>query len=195
MAHFQSESSMPVLENERHELFAQNCAKGMSEFEAYKSAGLGGKNESSTRGSASRLRSNAHITARIRELQKEAAKQAVAEIKDEIVTTQMVLKGLLEIAQVDFAEAYDENSNLKPIKDIPPAIRRAMSSIEVEELFQGRGNSAERIGYLKKVKFWDKTKSYELLGKHLKLFSEKFEVHHKVTLEDLVAGSHEPEKK
>ena len=62
-----------------------------------------------------------------------------------------------------------------PIKDIPKAVRKAISGVEVEELFEGKGEDRVHVGTLRKVKFWDKVKSWELLGKHLKLFVERTE--------------------
>ena len=55
---------------------------------------------------------------------------------------------------------------------------------------------SERVwnGYIKKIKFWDKPRALELLGKNQKLFTEKVEHSGSVTLEQLVAGSHEEEK-
>lgn len=186
---------MPILKNAKHELFAQKCAKGMAADAAYAEVYPNARRESSRRGSAAELRAKPIVAARISELQSQGAKEAVTEIKDELVTINMVLKGLLEIAQVDIGEAFDNNGELKPIHQIPITIRRAISGIEVDELFEGRGPAREKIGLTKKVKFWDKTKSWELLGKHLQMFSERIDVRVKHTLEDLVAGAGEEEPK
>lgn len=59
---------MPPLKNQRHELFAQGLAKGLSAAEAYKSAGYKGD-----RTAASRLSSNINVQARVAELQQRAA--------------------------------------------------------------------------------------------------------------------------
>lgn len=182
---------MPILENERHELFAQNCAKGMSEFDAYTSAGFGGKNENSTRGSASRLRSNAIIAARILELQTEVAKRV---IEAEVITKTEILQELRNIAKFDPADCYDENGRLKSIHDIPAHARRAISSIKIYEELEREGRMMVHVGDTKEVKPWDKVKALELAGKHLKLFTDKIEHSGKVTLEDLVTSS-QPEKK
>lgn len=68
---------MPVLSNARHERFAQEIAKGTSSREAYKIAGYSTKNDATADACASRLLSEAKITARIEELQSRAANKAV----------------------------------------------------------------------------------------------------------------------
>jgi hypothetical protein len=64
---------MPVLANQRHELYAQELARGKSATEAYALAGF-----RPNRANAARLKANEHITARVLELQ--AAGAASAEI-------------------------------------------------------------------------------------------------------------------
>lgn len=87
-----------------------------------------------------------------------------------------VLRELLRLARVDIGEAFDDDGKLKAIKDIPADVRRAISAVEVDELFEGQGEDREQVGFTRKVKFWDKTRALELLGKHLKLWVERIEV-------------------
>lgn len=83
------------------------------------------------------------------------------------VTADMILKELLLIAKTDLIHAFDERGNLKNIKDIPEETRRAISGIETV---------VDRDGEVtKKLKLWDKPKTLELLGRHLKLFTDKIE--------------------
>ena len=87
-----------------------------------------------------------------------------------------VLCELLTIARVDITEAFDpETHTLKPLGDIPASVRRTIASIDVFEEFQGTGERRKLIGFTKRVKFLDKIKSLELLGKHLSLFKEVHE--------------------
>jgi hypothetical protein len=62
---------VPILENERHELFAQQLAQGKSASEAYVLAGF-----KPSRHNASRLRTKSNICARVREIQHASAKSA-----------------------------------------------------------------------------------------------------------------------
>jgi phage terminase small subunit len=59
---------MPVLDNSRHEKFAQGLAQGMSAAEAYRLAGYNGD-----RTAASRLSTNVNVQARVAELKERAA--------------------------------------------------------------------------------------------------------------------------
>ena len=84
-----------------------------------------------------------------------------------------VLVGLAEIASIDIADIFDENNVLRPLKEIPAYVRRAIAGIEVEELFEGRGESREHIGRNRKLKLSDKVRALEILAKHHKLLTEK----------------------
>lgn len=100
-----------------------------------------------------------------------------------------LLDELRKIATVDIRRAYDEHGALKPIAEIPAEVAGCIQAIETEELFHGKGEDREQIGYVKRVKFWDKLKSIELLGKKLALFIDRVEHSGRMTLEDLVSKS------
>jgi phage terminase small subunit len=63
---------MPVLDNSRHEKFAQGLAQGMSAAEAYRQAGYEAKG-SNPESLASRLSRNVKVAARVAELKERAA--------------------------------------------------------------------------------------------------------------------------
>lgn len=104
----------------------------------------------------------------------EAKVQRAARVE---VTADHVLRELLKIASVDLAVLYDDNGNLKDIHSIPEDARKAIAGIEVDEIWEGRGEEREQTGVTRKVKLWDKPRALELLGKHLKLFTEVHEHH------------------
>jgi Terminase small subunit len=88
---------MGILDNPRHEKFAQELAKGKSATEAYKEAGYSGSPDT-LRKNASRLMTNDDIQARVAELQERAA------VRTEI-TIAGVTENLVRLAQK--AEAID----------------------------------------------------------------------------------------
>src|SRR5262245_15471223 len=92
---------MHTLENPRHEIFAQEIAKGRSQREAYLSAGYSPKSDKATDAAASRLLSHAKVATRIQELQAEAAR-----------ATDVTVQSLLREAEQAraLAEAKDQPS-------------------------------------------------------------------------------------
>lgn len=88
----------------------------------------------------------------------------------------------------------NDDGTIKPVSQWPKNMARTVSNIEIFEEFSGVGDQRELIGHVKKVRFWDKTRSLELLGKNLSLFVDR--VHHsgKVSLEDLVLASQKGDK-
>lgn len=97
-----------------------------------------------------------------------------------------VLQELRMLGLSDIRVLFHENGSLKPVTEWPEEIARAVASIEVFEEFAGSGEDKAQIGWTKKVKFWDKTRALELVGKNLKLFTDKIENSTTVKLEDLV---------
>jgi len=79
-----------------------------------------------------------------------------------------VLRELLRLAGTDIGRAFDAQGRLLPLAQMPEDVRRAIASVEVLE-------SDEGPGVVRKVKFWDKPRALELLGKHLRLFVDKVE--------------------
>lgn len=78
-----------------------------------------------------------------------------------------VLRELLRLALADVGEAFQADGRLKPIHEMPSDMRRAISGVEAVETEDG--------GTLRKVRFWDKTRALEMLGRHLALFTDKLE--------------------
>lgn len=66
------------------------------------------------------------------------------------VTIERVIAELERLAFVDLADIYEEDGQLKPIKEIPEDARRAIASVETE-------NPAYKPGVtVTKVRLWDK---------------------------------------
>jgi phage terminase small subunit len=84
---------MPVLDNPRHERFAHEIAKGTSQREAYRIAGYRVGNNASADASASRLLSDARISARVQEIQNAVSARTVEKTS---VTKAWVIAKLVE---------------------------------------------------------------------------------------------------
>jgi len=83
------------------------------------------------------------------------------------VTEERVLEELSYLAFSDLSEAFDADGSLKPIKDMPETIRRALAGLDV--------CVGPNLDITKKLKIWNKEKALEMLGKHFKLFTDKVE--------------------
>lgn len=105
-----------------------------------------------------------------------------------------ILDEIRALALSDLAGAYDEDGRLLPFSKIPEKVRRALSSVESDEIWAGRGDERQAIGSTKKVRMYDKLRALELLGKQVQMFVERHEVSGTLTLGALVKASMAPEE-
>lgn len=98
------------------------------------------------------------------------------QIKKFEVTTDMVVQGLAAAAELDVLDLYNEDGTLKPISEIPEHIRKNIVGIDTVEEYEGYGRNKKWVGTAKKVRFEDRTKSRELLGKFQKMFVDVKEI-------------------
>ncbi|MDH1531002.1 terminase small subunit [Acinetobacter johnsonii] len=87
-----------------------------------------------------------------------------------------VLKRLVEIDQMDVLDIMDDDGNVKPLRDWPKIWCQYISNIETISMDDGEG-------WLKKIKWPDKVKNLELLGKHVSVGAFKDKVEHSGKLE------------
>jgi phage terminase small subunit len=84
------------------------------------------------------------------------------------INSDWVLNRLADEAEADLADIFDDDMNLKPIHDWPDIWRKGLvAGVDVEELYEGRGEDREHIGRVHKVKLSDRIKRIELIGKHV----------------------------
>jgi phage terminase small subunit len=147
---------MPLLRNPKHELFAQERAKGLSASDAYERAGF-------TRhdGNACRLNKNEAVRTRVEELLGEAAERCGVTV-DRIVQ---------ELAKIGFANSRDffewdqDGVRIKASAELTPDQTAVV--VEVQET-RSKGTGKNTI----KIKLSDKQAALEKLGRHLGMFKE-----------------------
>lgn len=124
---------------------------------------------------------------RVSEAIAEAQAERAARVE---VQSDEVLREIKLFAMADPADLFDSDGVFLPISQMPPTIRRAIASFEIEELFEA-GSDGKKfcIGRTVKVKLWDKPKGLELLGKHLKLWAERQILEAGSSLESLVLAA------
>lgn len=136
---------------------------------AYKVAYPNCKKDETASAAGSRMLGNVKVQEYIQEQQKEREERTK-------ITQDMIVNELAKIAFLDISNLYNENGGLKNIQDIDENTRKAISSLETFEEFEGYGEDREKVGDTKKVKLIDKTKALELLGKHLGMFKDKLDI-------------------
>jgi hypothetical protein len=97
-----------------------------------------------------------------------------------------VLREYARIAFFDLADLYDAEGNLLPLDQLPIDARRAITSIETEELFDRDRGTKTPIGGLRKIRFANKVSALDALAKHLGMLKnrESGEPQGKLSLED-----------
>ena len=115
---------------------------------------------------SSRLLSNVIVSDRVAELMRDRSSRVR-------IDADYVLNRLAEIDQMDVADILTEDGSLKPIKDWPKVWRTTLSGLDVMRVFNSEEATTESV--LKKIKWPDKVKNLELLGKHVNVnaFAEK----------------------
>jgi len=163
--------------NAQMERFCQEYIKNPSNQTAA-AAAAGYKNAAV---SASRNMDSPKVQERIAELMKHRNKRTK-------IDADYVLKRLVEIDQMDVLDILKDDGGLKPISEWPKVWRTTLSGLDISTTITNFDETTlENI--LKKIKWPDKVKNLELIGKHVDVqaFKERMDVNVNVTLADRMA--------
>lgn len=122
---------------------------------------------------ASQLLKQDKIRVRLEELQEQAEKKA-------IVTKEYVLQKMVDIAEMDVKDILNDDMSFRPVGEWPKTWCQFLSGVDIIEL-QSNDDVARII---KKIKWPDKVKNLELIGKHLGMFTDKLEVKGSVSISE-----------
>ena len=153
--------------HDKQEMF---CREYLIDLNATQAAIRAGYSEKTANAQASRLLVNVNIQNRIKELKSNRNERVE-------VDADYVLKRLVEIDQMDVLDILNESGDLKPVRDWPKAWRTTLSGLDVMSISTGE-DGADAL--LKKIKWPDKVKNLELLGKHVKVQAFKEQIEQKV---------------
>lgn len=159
---------MPVLKNARHELFAQEVAKGSTIEAAYAAAGY-----APSRKNAGRIKAIEGVAARILEIQRRAADRAEASV-ERILKEQMRL-GYSNVT--DVLSFTGKKVTLKSSDQLSEDVTAAIS--EVRQTKDGV-----------QIKFHDKNRALEALARHKGMYRENINLNVTLSLLDLVNASY-----
>jgi phage terminase small subunit len=83
------------------------------------------------------------------------------------VDSDYVLRRLSEIDHMDVIDILEDDGSLKAVRDWPPIWRQAIGGMDVLTSITRGGSETEIENLLKKIKWPDKLKTLELIGKHV----------------------------
>lgn len=123
----------------------------------------------------------------------ERIQKRIAELMEERnkrlrVSADYVLLRLVEIDQMDVLDILNDDGSLKPISQWPKIWRTTLSGFDLSStIINMNENAIENI--LKKIKWPDKVKNLELIGKHVDVnaFRERLEIDVKMTIAEKMA--------
>lgn len=164
--------------SERQRLF---CERYVIHLDGELAASEAGYSRKSARQISYKLVRKRNIAAYIGELLDKKAARNRVDADD-------VLREISRIAHLDIRRAFREDGTMLGIHDLPDDVAAAIASIEMDEIYEGAGSKRSAVGVTKKVRFAEKLRALELLGKHLRLFPDKVEVSgEKLTVEQILA--------
>lgn len=111
-------------------------------------------------------------------LQEEIRKGMDARSERTNITQDQVIQELAKLAFGNIKNYYDEDGNLLSPHELPDDVAATITSIDEKILKRGDGETGETIILERRVRMADKRSSLELLGKHLKMFTDKVEHDH-----------------
>ncbi|HBT9098967.1 terminase small subunit [Klebsiella pneumoniae] len=147
------------------------CREYLIDLNATQAAIRVGYSAKTANRTATKLLSKAVIQSRIAEL-KEQRNDLVG------INATYVLNRLVEIDQMDVLDILTSTGELKPVTQWPKVWRTTLSGLDVIEM-AAEGNTN---ALLKKIKWPDKVKNLELIGKHIDVqaFREQVKTEHVV---------------
>jgi phage terminase small subunit len=106
------------------------------------------------------------------DIQKAIAERQADRNRRTEVTQDRVLLEIARLAFNDPRKAFNENGELKAVKDWPDEVAAAIQSIKINEF---KGADGETV-VVKEVKFWDKGKQIDLAARHLGMLNDKLDL-------------------
>ena len=105
------------------------------------------------------------------------------------VDASYVLQRLIDIDQMDARDILNDDGSVKPIQDWPDVWRQSISGVDLMEI----SNSENVAATLKKIKWPDKIKNLELLGRHVSVaaFKDRLELSGNVGLAERMKKARE----
>ena len=154
--------------NSRHEIFTREYVKDLNGTRAAIAAGYG---EKGAHVRASQLLRNRKVQGLLAKLTKKHADKL--DLSAEKVLSELSRMGFSNF--LDYVNITEEGDAFVDLSGLTQEQAAAIQEVTVNEYVEGKGKHARKVKRTK-LKLVDKIRSLELLGKHLKLFTERIEV-------------------
>lgn len=114
---------------------------------------------------AYKLLVNPEVKAAVEERKQQAiAKAGAREVR--------VIEELCHLAFFDPGNLQDENGEFLPLHKLPPEVRRALNSVDIEDKFEGTGNERRLVGRRHRYKGTTKEGALKILLQYMKVMPE-----------------------
>ncbi|NQV14981.1 terminase small subunit [bacterium] len=143
----------------------------LNQTKAYRRAYPGAKDDRVAQAASSRLLSK--VIAR-EYLESRAAEEHIE--GGVAPTINRIIQELKASAFFDPYDLFGENNRLKEIHELPDHVRRAIGSIKTTKRVEKTGGEDITTYYITEVKLISKEKTLELLGRHLVMFTDRFQI-------------------
>ena len=165
--------------NSRHERF---CREYIKDLNGTRAAIVAGYAKNSAKVTASRLLTNPNVQALLAKLMKKHADKL--DLDAEKVLSELSSVGFSNM--LDYVKITEEGDAYVDLSSLTQEQAAAIHEVTVDEYVEGKGKHARKVKRTK-LKLVDKIRSLELLGKHLKLFTERIEFTGLAGLADAIA--------
>jgi phage terminase small subunit len=162
--------------------FCEAILKDKTQAQARKIAGFKDKNDNTAYVQAQRLLRKDMIK-RYLDLRRFELSEKMREETN--VSVERIVLELMRLGFSDPRTALDENDNLKSIQSLSDDTAAAISSIEIEELYEGKGKDRVNIGQLKKIKFWNKNDAIQTLAKYKGMLIDRVKIDQPILIPDI----------
>ncbi|TAU22555.1 terminase small subunit [Rhizobium leguminosarum] len=138
--------------------FVEEYLKDLSGKEAAIRAGF---SRHSAKDQASQMLANSEIAAAVDDAK-------IARSQRTAIDSDWVLQRLAGEATADLADLYADNGSILPVEEWPLVWRQGLvAGIEVEELYEGKGEDRKQVGIVRKLRLSDRMRRLEMIGKHV----------------------------
>lgn len=159
---------------DKEEVFCQAIAYDptLNDSDAYRKAyNCKNMKPESINRAAQKVKVRPNIAARVAKLREERANRTQ-------INADYVLKRLGEMDAMDVIDILNDDGSMKSVREWPKVWRISISGIDISELLAAGGDEKKTIAVIKKIKWPDKVKNLELIGKHIDVQAFKEKIDH-----------------